>query len=96
MVDRKVDVIKRKPSWAPPFRIEVDGKYVHLWGIDKDILSWGYGGTYHAEEYLSGTAIQMHRSWDYNVQITSITDTEITIEAVGTKREDNGGCKGIS
>lgn len=35
-IDDKKLRVKIKPNWLPPFRIEYDGKYVTLFGRDKN------------------------------------------------------------
>ena len=74
------EVVKIKPNWLPPFRLTYDGKYVSLYGRDKNYPVLGYGST-EKKEYeeilLVPIVIEVRKC---RAEITKISNTEIEIE----------------
>lgn len=78
--------ISREPNWIGGFRIEYDGKYIALFGKDREYPGWGYGDQNEVwyEEMCFGGAFAEGRN--LSPEIVKETDEFVYIN-IGDERE---------
>lgn len=81
--------IEREPNWLPPFRVEYDGKYVTLYGKDKEYQLPHYGTIPSNPEYdeMVLVPVVIERR-NIIATIKEYTGDEVIIEITKTNDED--------
>ena len=86
-----VEIIKinREPNWLPPFRVEYDGKYVTLFGEDKDYQVPYYGKEPHEPQYEEMVLVPVaYEDRHIGATVKEYTDEHVIIEIIKTIVED--------
>lgn len=80
--------IARKPNWLGKFRTEYDGKYIALFGEDKNYQGWGYGTTEDSEPWYEEMCFGGSFAEGRNLTplIVEVDDTHIYVD-LGEHRE---------